>query len=222
MADFSEFFFPRKCSVCKCEVSGDQICASCRDKILQLKKAECRKVYVDAKGYNVYYLYRYKGDDIKKYIFALKKRGNKRLYENQVEDFKDLSAIICKYFSHWTVTNIPRRRANVRKYGYDQSKEAAKRIAKFDKERMEYKELLKRRFFSFSKDQKDLDALARQRNAKGKFKAMKKENVENILLYDDVITTESSFRECVRQLTKVYGDINIVGLFMCSTDVYKY
>lgn len=208
--------------MCKGQVSGNQICASCHEKISKLKKVECRKVYVDAKAYNVYYLYKYKGEDIKKYIFALKKRANKRLYDNQVEDFKELCSIICKYYSHWTVTNIPRRRVNVRRYGYDQSKEAAKRIAKFDKERMEYKELLKRRFFSFSKDQKDLDALSRQNNAKGKFKAVRKENVENILLYDDVITTESSFRECVRQLTKVYGDINIVGLFMCSTEVYKY
>ena len=106
---------------------------------------------------------------------------------------------------------------NVRIFGYDHSKQIAKALAKQTECKIRYEKLLKRR--GFSKDQKDLDAASRVINASGKYKAVVRENVERIILFDDVITTASSFSECVRELRRIYGnDVDIVGLFLASTN----
>ncbi len=79
--------------------------------------------------------------------------------------------------------------------------------------------LLKKNYYT--KKLAGLSASQRRKTVKGSFSAIKqKENYDNILLIDDVITTSSTITECCRILKKEYGcNINVAAI--ASTSKYK-
>ena len=81
---------------------------------------------------------------------------------------------------------------------------------------MVYCPVLKRK--GKSAEQKNLDAVLRQSNVKGKFLAIKKDIPKNILLVDDVVTTGSTAGECIRELYKIYPDAEITCVFLAHTN----
>ncbi len=213
---FIDIFFPPVCPICFGHAGKAVLCGCCEDNLRLLEFPGEKYVNVDGKRVKVHYLYKYGSRELTRYIFALKKSANKDIFSHAAD--KLFSAVLDMPIERDTViTNVPRRKVNVRLFGYDHSKQIAKFLAKQYENVLRYEKLLKRR--GFSRDQKDLDAASRVMNASGKYKAVVRENVERIILFDDVITTASSFAECVRELRLAYGnDIDIVGLFLASTN----
>ncbi len=211
---FIDILFPPACPICFGHVGNAVLCETCEDK---LKAIECvgeKHVNVDGKSVKARYLYRYGNLELTRYIFALKKRANTELFSHAANKILPVLSDI-PFTENTVVTNVPRRKVNVRLFGYDHSKQIAKFLAKQSGGKLRHEKLLIRR--GFSKDQKDLDAQSRKINASGKYKAVNSQNVGNIILFDDVVTTASSFSECVRQLRLVYGNnIEIIGLFLAA------
>jgi len=213
---FIDIFFPPVCPICSGHAGKAVLCGCCEDNLRLSEFPGEKYVSVDGKRVKVHYLYKYGSRELTRYIFALKKSANKDVFQDAAEKlFSAFSAMPIE--RNTVITNVPRRKVNVRIFGYDHSKQIAKALAKQTECKIRYEKLLKRR--GFSKDQKDLDAASRVINASGKYKAVVRENVERIILFDDVITTASSFSECVRELRRIYGnDVDIVGLFLASTN----
>ncbi len=211
---YIDILFPPACPICFGHVGSAVVCESCEDKLKASENIRQKYVSVDGKSVRVRYLYRYGKSELTRYIFALKKRANTELFSHAAHKLLPMLSDI-PFTENTVITNVPRRKVNVRIFGYDHSERIAKFIAKQSHGKLRYEKLVKR--CGFSKDQKDLDAAARQINARGKYKAENRQNVRSIILFDDVITTSSSFSECVRQLRHVYGnDIEITGLFLAA------
>ena len=212
--NLSELIFPRVCMICGRELRGRELCSNCADELNKRLLLRVRRVYLDGTEYSARFLYGYGADIVKRYVFALKRRANSMSFDFAAAQLAEYADEIFGG-EPYTVSYIPRKRVNVRKYGYDQSKNIAIRLSKRSA-LAEYKPLLKRR--GFSKEQKYLSASERKLNVSGVFKAVRKNARKNILLIDDVITTGSSFCSCIRALKEVYGEsVNIAGLFIAST-----
>ena len=212
-----DLFFPPVCPVCNGYAGKNVLCDVCSVKMKELEVPSQKHISVDGKAVKAYYLYNYGSKEFEKYVFALKKRGNKDLFVHAAH----LLESVLPYDSigsNTVITGIPRRKTNVRKYGYDQSYRIAKSLAKILGVR--YKALIARR--GFSKEQKELDFEQRRHNVSGKFRAVYTSDVDRIIVVDDVLTTGSSFSECVRMLRNVYGNgIEIIGVFLAAKNGAK-
>ncbi len=113
---------------------------------------------------------------------------------------RELSGELLKLFAEkgempedWCVTYPPRRRAAVRKYGVDQSKGIAKRIAAYTGMRFE-KTLVR----TGGAAQKTLGKEMRKENAGHSFKPRKKASVygKKYVIVDDVITSGETMKAC--------------------------
>lgn len=117
------------------------------------------------------------------------------------------------------IVNIPRSFWRKRKFGFDQTAEIGKRIAKTLG--IEYIPALKHRGFL---TQKKLNAHNREKNANSSFKLNKKYadalHGKRVILYDDLITSGASARACV-QLLKDAGASCIFFLTFAKTEKYK-
>ena len=208
----TDLFFPPVCPICNRRTGKNVLCDVCELKLKELEAPSEKHISVDGKGVTAYYLFNYGSREFEKYVFALKEHGNRELFSHAG---RLLMSVIPDgtISSDTVVTAIPRRRTNVREYGYDQSQKMAKKLAKLLCVR--YEKLLLRK--GFSKEQKQLDSVQRRRNVQGKFYVVFKRNVRRIIVVDDVLTTGSSFSECVRTLRNVYGNsVEITGLFLAA------
>lgn len=107
----------------------------------------------------------------------------------QLADFETLDAV---------VTYVPRRRAAVRAIGHDHAKEIACMVA--ENLKLPYATLLRRR--AITRQQKELDAAERERNAAQSFDIEPEAAIagKTVLLIDDVCTTGSSLAACIKLL----------------------
>ncbi len=173
-----------------------------------------RKVVYDGRTFDAYYLYPYHKDIVKKYVFALKEHSSDRLFEFAARDLCQNLLPIFLPQAKYTLCFAPRKRLNVRKYGYDHAREISKHLSRLFPKSLQFSPILKRR--GFSKEQKHLsDAAQRKANMSGKIKMKKLHSLpENrkILIFDDIITTGSTFCECAKAL----GKENVAGIFICG------
>ena len=112
------------------------------------------------------------------------------------------------------VTYVPRNKKGIALYGFDQSKELAKRLSK----ELGIKSVpLFSRTRKKSGEQKKLTLSARLENAKGTYKFNKKcknelDGVECVILVDDILTSGASISGCILALKPMFK-----GTIVCAT-----
>lgn len=209
-----DFLYPPKCKICSTKIKRGVICPFCFEKLEKSENHSRMQIDVDGKTINAHFLFPYDNDAVKQLLFALKRKADRQLFEIARDMY--LKASECNVNGEMTaVVNVPRSVENVRKYGYDHVKIPCKLMCRKNKN-MVYCPVLKRK--GKSAEQKNLDAVLRQNNVKGKFLAIKKDIPKNILLVDDVVTTGSTAGECIRELYKIYPDAEITCVFLAHTN----
>jgi len=204
----SDLIFPRRCKLCADVIDEGAVCAVCSRKLSALVNVRTGTVYADTQRIECRYVFDYENYMVKKLLFALKRNGNCDLYKFAAALYY---AAVPEDFCG-AVTVVPRRKTNVRYYGYDHVKEPC-RIMCRDKG-IEFVNLVARR--GFSVDQKKLDTYGRMKNAEGKYRIIKKDIPENILLIDDVVTTASTVKSVIREIRKIKADVKITVLCLAS------
>lgn len=208
----SDVLFPRSCAVCGGNIKSGSLCESCTEKLCKLETFGTRLLFDGENRIKAYYIFEYGDKIVTKLLFALKQNSNRDLFDTVGK----LTSVLCDkvILENSVITYVPRRKVNVRKYGYDHAEKIAKSTAKYC-QKLTFERLLKRR--GFSSDQKNLDSKQRLINSQNKFTAIKKDIPKNILLFDDVVTTGSSALSCIGELKKLYGnEVNIVCAFLAS------
>lgn len=217
--------FPARCISCGKIDSGRILCGNCL-KLLETESdrecrfcrlpsnlCDCRKIlHIDG----VFYKYLYIGV-AKKAILKYKKEN---LY--YINDFfaKEMFTLIEKsdkisIDNIDLISNVPRKGKAVRNFGYDQTKNLARRIARYSG--IPYKSVL--HVAGNYIDQKTLKYSERVLNVRNKFMPIKKSLIygRNILLIDDVVTSGSTLSECARTL-KNTGAKKVYALCVASSD----
>ena len=156
-----DFLFVSECKLCKTPTQKGSVCAECDAKLRSLINVSERMITVADREIKAKYIFKYEDEIVKKLLFALKRNADKELfvyvsllYELVIDDG------FCGI-----VTNVPRRLASKRQYGYDHVKEPCRLLCKRNADRLMYSSLLSRR--GFSKDQKYLSKSDREKNIKG-------------------------------------------------------
>ena len=220
----SNIIYPVKCICCGGSENNKIFCSRCLELLTREALAECkicksppylcncRKIlHIDA----IFYKYFYAGDEIKKAIYRYK-RAN--LYYINEFFAKDMFTLIEKsdrinIGDMDFITNVPRKTKSVKYFGYDQTKNLAKLVAKYSG--IEYKPIL--RITGRPAEQKKLTYGERVSNVANKFVPAKKMWAagKNILLIDDIVATGSTLSECARVL-KNTGAKKVYALCIAS------
>ena len=184
-------------------------CPECRAKYNEWKNSRncsrCAKVYYNctctnsllekSNVHSVYKLYRYRPQDeltpSKRIIFALKEDNRHDVVEFLADELTAtiISSGIKIDKDAMFITNVPRRKKAIIKYGYDHAAELAKAVAK--RLDLEYVSLL---VSQSKRAQKKLSTTERRKNAKikqkhGDFSGLKGKCA---IIVDDIITTGAS------------------------------
>ena len=144
-----------------------------------------------------------------KIIYFLKRTPNKRGFEFCAEQiWKTLSVEIEaleveKIENEFFIVNMPRSRASVRLYGFDQSAEICKAVSKISD--IPYIKAVLRK--SGGREQKKLTSTQRLANMSGRIypneKAADLVKGRYAILFDDVVTTGASMTSCIKILRKM-------------------
>ena len=205
-----DLLFDRRCAICQKHIETDAVCSDCDEKIKSLINVRKRLLDVEGKSFAVYYLFDYDSDIVKRLLFQLKRASGKDLFRYAKKLY--LSAVPENF--HGVATHCPRTGKNVRNFGYDQVASPCRILCNESDGRLEYQRLVKR--IGRSKEQKKLTLEQRRENTKNKFKVIKKDIPENILILDDVVTTGSSVGACIREILKHREDANISVVCLAS------
>lgn len=131
-------------------------------------------------------------------IYSLKRQNRSDVVEFCAEE---LSRSVLNAFPNvkrYIITNVPRSKRSIVKYGYDHAEELAKAVAK--KTGGKYVKLLKS---NVKVEQKKLHGESRKENAK--FEAISDINLsgKNVLIIDDVVTSGASMGEAATLIRKL-------------------
>ena len=202
--------FVHKCRVCNEIVPKGAVCEKCSKQLLDL--IDVRKCKFDISDKTVYgkSLFEYDNSIVKKLVFALKKSADRELFDC----FARFYMMILPTDFSGIITNVPRRKSNVREYGYDHVAQLCKSLARMSEGKIRYVPLIKR--VGFSKEQKNLTQKEREKNIKGKFKLKKKNITSDILLVDDVVTTGNTIMSCAQLVLERYPEAKVHLAFFAS------
>ena len=221
-------------SVPKCVCCGKALdfedrclCKSCRVNYEEHKTrncSRCARTLQDCSCSNFYLechsvrkmakVYRYTASDTKtpgnSLIYSLKQDNRRDVFEFLSDELAESirrSLSITGREKHFLITNVPRRAASIREYGYDHAAELARRISR--KLGVEYSQLLVSRA---KKAQKGMQGEERIKNAIFDYKRGKERSLKGItvILVDDVVTTGASMGYCA-SLIRGMGTRRIVG-----------
>lgn len=205
-----DILFVRKCKVCNQILSRGAVCGACNKGLVDALDVKACSINVADKVILGKSLFEYENPLVKKLVFALKRTADRELFEYMANFYmmilpRDFSGII---------TNVPRRKSNVREYGYDHVAKLCKVIAGKSEGKIRYVPIIKR--VGFSKEQKNLNTEQRVKNAMGKFKLKKKNITSDILLVDDVVTTGNTVKSCAKLIPENNPDANVQLMFFAS------
>ena len=154
-------------------------------------------------------------------VFNLKHTNSYAVFEFCAEMMKRTIISRCKAhnvdYREYAVTFTPRSKHNILKYGFDQSKEVAKLLAK--KLGVPFVETLRN---TGKKEQKKLNKIERDENARNSYALIK--NFENkhkkYFLIDDVLTSGATMFHCARILFDA-GAETIIPVAYCKDNIKK-
>ena len=209
---FFELFFPKSCLGCSQE--GSWLCLDC-------------KAVIDVSRFHQ----RFRNADLDDLYFAadyqsplLKNLVRKFKYEPPAKELaQPLSSLICDHFQllevppvflseriNFALIPIPLEKRRLRRRGFNQAKEIAKRLSKFLNLTILDDVLIKKRA---TPSQVELTAEERKQNPLGAFGCQNRQKIreKNILLVDDIYTTGSTMKEAARVLKKS-GAKKVIGI----------
>ena len=150
-------------------------------------------------------------------IYTLKRRYRRDIIDLlSAELANSIKANISDY-QDYAITNVPRSKKRVQKYGYDHAQKLSLAVA--GKLGIKYVEVLKSSQNSAQKKQKSREM--RIANAKYRYKNGKELQHKKMLLLDDVVTTGASMAACAEML-HAKGATKIVGVCLGIAFKDKY
>ena len=214
------------------DIDDGPLCKSCHAEYEELKKRNCSRcakllsectcsnAFLEAhrvkKLVKVFRYLKHRDDTASTgMIFSLKK-------DNRYDVLDFLSSELCLAIKasipnpeDYIITNVPRRKNAIKKFGLDHSEKLAKRVAKTLG--CKYQRLLKSKS---KRPQKMLDEYERVKNAEFDIKS-KSLKGKRFILIDDVVTTGASMGSCAMLLRSV-GAKEIVGAALAVAYKDKY
>jgi len=223
-------FIVRKCVSCR-EILDykhfdSALCPKCRDEFEAAKAQSCPKCFAAAcecscqppmlsklGSLTLRKLFFYSAENDNevqnKMIYFLKHNPNKRGFDFFAEQTLNMlmdevkSLDIENLADETFVVNMPRGRASVRRYGFDQSAEICKALSRISG--IPYVKAVSRK--NGGKEQKKLTAAQRRENLSGRIYPNSK-NLNTVkgryaILFDDVVTTGASMAACIKILRKM-------------------
>ena len=167
------------------------------------------------------FVYRSASDDRKvpsnELIYTLKRRCRRDIVDLLSSELANSVKAGISDYKDYAITNVPRSKKRVRKYGYDHAQKLALAVA--DKLGIKYIEVLKSSQFTAQKKQKSREM--RIANAKYRYKNGKELHYKKLLLFDDVVTTGASMAACAEML-HAKGAAKIVGVCLGIAFKDKY
>ena len=212
--DIDDFGLCKNCEE-QFRIKSDRNCSRCSKR---LNECSCSPKYLkDNHVSHLFKCFRYIINDENRphnnLIFSLKK-------DNRSDVVKKLSTLLADSIqnfgndiSDFVITNVPRRKISIKKYGLDHSKELAKNVARILG--LEYKSLLISRS---KRQQKTLRGEERIHNAEFELKRKSVIKGKSIIIIDDIVTTGASMGRCAKILRKS-GAKKILGA--CIAIAYK-
>ena len=211
------------CDKCKIEYEKrkNNVCSVC---FSRLDECKCSNEYLEVHMVKkLIKVFRYKPSEdpneripSNELIYNIK-RGKRRDLLNLISDEMIYSIRKAIKYEDFVITNVPRNRSRVLKYGLDHSAEIAKSISY--KLGIEYVELLK----SKSKEaQKKTHGEQRIKNAEFDYKNKNADiKGKRVILVDDIVTTGASMGACA-MLIKGLGAKEVVGAALAIAFKDKY
>lgn len=175
---------------------------TCQPKLLSQKGSLClRKLYIYHTGKPK--------EPQNRYIYFLKHNTSKRAFAYAAQGLwrglkSELAALgYVDSFENCLITNVPRTKKALVKYGFDQSARICQAIGELSG--VAYAPLLKRKFGG--REQKKLNAAERKKNMSSVIYPNKKlkdsARGKCVILFDDIVTTGSSMAACISVLKKM-------------------
>jgi len=205
-----EFIFPPRCMFCTEVIEiGRCVCAHCAKAVVPNLSVRTILEW-GSENIECVSFFEYSGK-IREAICQFKFNGEKRYGDYFSDVIINKFPGICEGIDF--VTAVPLSDLSFRKRGYNQSECLARSVAR--KLGKEYKDLLIKVKENYP--QHELALSERIKNVKGVYKALDVKNIKNknILLFDDIITTGNTLKECVKML-KLFGAHRVI----CCTVAY--
>ena len=204
--------FPKQCLICG--KIGKYICNDCEEKI---KKYEIDKYEINKQNNNKkLFIYKYE-DEIRKLIIDYKFNDKAYLYKlflNEIIKNKN----ICNFIkSYDIIIPVPVHWKRKLERGYNQTELIIKEISKLLKVDFSKNTLIKEKNI---KPLSKMGAKDRKKNIKGVFSIKNNQRIFNkkVLLFDDIYTTGSTFKECEKILKE--AGAKEVGMLSLARDTY--
>lgn len=201
---------------CKVKTRNCSICAK------TLNRCTCSNEYLESHYVRkLVKVYRYINDaslPSNKLIYSLKRENRKDVFDFLATELTDALLWQIKDFDNVIITNVPRRKAAIKKYGYDHAAQVAKTIAK--QTGAKYIPLL---VSKTEKVQKRLLKAERIKNANFAYKRKIPDlKNKNVIIVDDIVTTGASMGVCAA-LIRALKPKSIMGasVSVAYKDKYK-
>lgn len=212
---------PLRCAICRHYACYEElpICKYCLSDFSDLFTERCKKCGLTAVSCecdkNTRCLFFFNLPESKRAVYRIKTNTDERIIRFFAELMVKVNGINPK--SYDIVTYVPRIRRNIRRYGFDQSKELAKAIS--DIFGIPLVTTLER---VGGVDQKLLSRAERIKNIKGRYNIthIPPEKYSRILLIDDVTTTGATLEACANLLRDNVAD-RITKLVVAKTILQK-
>lgn len=217
---FLNALFITECGICGNPLDSHGICDAC-SAALEFAEAKSPLFEISSEDINVRCAtcFVYDENTVTNLLFALKKNGTHALVNYAALRMKGAVSLLSPS-GKALFTSVPRSTSGKMKYGFDQAELIAKRAARMCGVR--YTKLIKQN--GFSKEQKKLNAKQRKRNIVGRFKVRKLLSAtapDSIIIFDDVITTGSSIKECARLLHSKYPSTSLYAAVLATRQLTK-
>ena len=204
-----------QCGICSNPQDTHGICDTC-SAALEFAESKQPIFELSADGVNIRCAtcFIYDGDTVTKLLFSLKKNGSGPIVNFAAARLKGAVSLLSP-LGNVIFTNVPRSTSGKMKYGFDQSELLAKRAARMYGAK--YIKFIKR--VGVSREQKSLNAEQRQINLRGKLRVGNRFSSiqpDSIVIFDDVMTTGSSIKECARLLHNKYPGASLYAVTLAT------